>query len=71
MGIISRLPECLTEGDVDSFLVVIEFDLIEYRRNYNTKSVKKTLTCKLSIVSVYYLLYSQNDCGPVPAVHLY
>lgn len=28
----------------DGFLVVVEFDMVEYRRKHNSKAVKKTLT---------------------------
>lgn len=31
-------------ADADSFCVIVEFDLLSYRRKHNSKSVRKTLT---------------------------
>ena len=36
-------PDCVTIED-NSFLIVIEFDQLAYRKKHNTKTVKKTLT---------------------------
>lgn len=39
------VPSAIDHVDFeDGFLVVIEFDLIKYRKKHNTKSIKKTLT---------------------------
>ena len=39
------VPSMIDQVDFeDGFLVVIEFDLIKYRKKHNTKSIKKTLT---------------------------
>ena len=40
-------PECMTQGDSmdeDGILVIIEFDMAEYRRKHRSKAVKKTLS---------------------------
>ena len=35
---------CEVSIDEDSFMVIVEFDALEYRKKHSTKSVKKTLT---------------------------
>lgn len=39
----ASLPETVTAG-ADAFLVVVEFDLMEYRRKHCSRAVKKTLS---------------------------
>lgn len=36
-------PSCIAPAE-DAFLVIVEFDQLEYRKKHSTKSVKKTLT---------------------------
>ena len=42
-----KIPEASAPGKIqveDGFLVVVEFDLMEYRRKHCSKAVKKTLS---------------------------
>ena len=42
-----RIPKASEPGEIkvkDGFLVVVEFDLAEYRRRHNARAVKKTLS---------------------------
>jgi len=36
-------PEAITV-DIDSFLVIVQFDMLEYKKKHGSQSVKKTLT---------------------------